>query len=195
MELLLATRNAHKLVEFRRLLAPHTVLALPEGIELPPEDGDSFRANAIVKAQAAAEAAGRPALADDSGISTVFLGGAPGIYSARYAGEGATDEANLEKLLRSIPRDGDRRASYRCALAWAVPGGETEVFEERCDGLIDHDVRGGGGFGYDPAFVPFELADDRTMAELSAEEKDAISHRGRAARAFLEWLDGNGGAT
>src|SRR3954452_8384141 len=109
MELLLATRNAHKLEEFGRILRPHTVVALPDDVELPPETGSSFAENALIKAQAAAEATGRPAMADDSGITASALGGAPGIYSARFAGDGATDEANLEKLLGAVPLDGDRR--------------------------------------------------------------------------------------
>jgi XTP/dITP diphosphohydrolase len=192
MELMLASRNAHKLEEFRRLLVPHVVVPLPDEVVLPPEDGDSFEANARVKAEAAAEQTGRPALADDSGISAAALDGAPGIYSARFAGEGATDEANLDKLLRDVPPDGDRRVSYICALAWAEPGKETRMFTRRCDGELALEPRGNGGFGYDPAFLPVDTGDGRTMAELSAGEKDAISHRGRVARAFAEWLAGHG---
>jgi XTP/dITP diphosphohydrolase len=188
MELMLASRNAHKLEEFRRLLAPHVVVPLPDEIVLPPEDGDSFEANARVKAQSAADLTGRPALADDSGISAAALDGAPGIFSARFAGQDATDEANLDKLLRSVPADGDRRVSYICALAWAEPGKEARVFTRSCDGILALEPRGSGGFGYDPAFLPADIDDGRTMAELSAAEKDAISHRGRVARAFAEWL-------
>ena len=189
MELMLATRNAHKVEEFARILAPHAVLPLPDSVDLPPETGDSFAANALVKAEAAARAAGRPAFADDSGIAAAALGGAPGIYSARYAGEGATDQANLDKLLREVPADGDRGVAYVCSLAWVVPGRPPQVFEERCEGLLARSPRGAGGFGYDPAFLPADIADGRTMAELSAREKDAISHRGRAARAFGAWLE------
>ena len=189
MELMLASRNAHKLAEFARILTPpHTVVELPAGIELPPETGRSFEANALIKAQAAAEATGRPVFADDSGIAAAALDGAPGIYSARYAGEGATDEENLAKLLREVPQDGDRRVSYVCALVYFVPGEQPHVFEERCDGVLTHQPRGSGGFGYDPAFVPDDVPGARTMSELTAEEKDAISHRGRAARAFRDWL-------
>src|SRR4051794_35167963 len=122
MELMLASRNAHKLEEFRRLLAPHSVVPLPDEVVLPPETGDSFEENALVKARSAAEQTGRAALADDSGISAVALGGAPGIYSARFAGADATDQENLDKLLRDVPADGDRRVSYICALAWVEPG-------------------------------------------------------------------------
>ena len=189
MELMLATRNAHKLDEVARILSPpHTVVPLPDDVELPPETGTSFADNALIKAQAAALAAGRPVFADDSGIAAAALGGAPGIYSARYAGEGATDQANLDKLLREVPADGDRRVAYVCALVYFVPGEQPHVFEERCEGVLDPRPRGSGGFGYDPAFLPVDVTDGRTMAELSATEKDAISHRGRAARALLAWL-------
>jgi XTP/dITP diphosphohydrolase len=189
MELLLATRNAHKLEEFGRILRPHTILALPEGIEMPPETGSTFAENALIKAEAAALATGRPAFADDSGIAAAALSGAPGIYSARFAGEDATDEANLDKLLRSIPRDGDRRAAYVCAIVYYVPGEVPHVFEETCEGQLATTPRGTGGFGYDPAFVPHDIPDGRTMSELTAGEKDAISHRGKAARAFASWLE------
>ena len=189
MRLVLATRNAHKAREFSVLLAPHVVEPLPDAVQLPPETGDTFRENAAVKAHAAAEATGLPALADDSGIAAAALGGRPGVRSARFAGENATDEENLDKLMREVPA-GDRRVAYVCALAYATPEGRVHVLEERCEGMLADEPRGHGGFGYDPAFVPADLADGRTMAELSPEEKDAISHRGRAARALLEQLRG-----
>jgi XTP/dITP diphosphohydrolase len=190
MELMLASRNAHKLEEFARILTPpHTVLELPPGIELPPETGSSFAENALIKAQAAALATGRPVFADDSGIAAAALSGAPGIYSARYAGQGATDQENLDKLLREVPEGGDLRVAYVCALVYFVPGEEPHVFEERCEGTLTHDPRGSRGFGYDPAFVPADRSDGRTMAELSEDEKDAISHRGKAARALRDWLE------
>jgi XTP/dITP diphosphohydrolase len=186
----LATRNAHKLRELAAVLAPHDLDPLPDEVELPPETGSTFAENALIKASAAADATGRPALADDSGIVVAALGGAPGIYSARYAGEGATDEQNLTKLLDELRDSDDRRAAYVCALALVDPGGGREVFEGRCEGTLIADPRGTGGFGYDPAFVPDDrpAGDERTMAELPPEQKDAISHRGRAARAFAEWL-------
>ncbi len=189
MRLVLATRNPHKLREFELLLAPHELLALPEEVRLPPETGATFAENARVKARAATEATALPAFADDSGIEAAALGGAPGVYSARFVGEGASDEENLRKLLREVPAGGDRRVAYVCALAFAEPGapGE-EVFEERCEGTLASGPRGEGGFGYDPAFVPADLPGGRTMAELTPAEKDAISHRGRAARAFADWL-------
>jgi XTP/dITP diphosphohydrolase len=187
VELVLSTRNPHKLREFEALLAPHTLLPLPPEVELPPETGETFEENAVTKARAAAAATGMAAVADDSGIAARALGGRPGVRSARYAGEGATDEENLAKLMREVPPD-DRRVAYVCALAYATPGGELQVFEERCEGELAEHPRGEGGFGYDPAFVPLDRDDGRTMSELTQEEKDAISHRGRAARAFLAWL-------
>lgn len=189
MELVLATRNAHKIEEFARILAPHTVVPLPDEIELPPETGSTFTENALIKARAAADGTGRPVFADDSGIEATALDGAPGIYSARFAGENATDDENLDKLLRSVPANGDRRVAYVCALVYLTPDGEPQAFVERCHGLLAPARRGDGGFGYDPAFVPNEIGDGRTMAELTADEKDAISHRGRAARAFANWLE------
>jgi XTP/dITP diphosphohydrolase len=189
MKLVLATRNAHKLREFDALLAPHEVVPLPGEVELPPETGTTFTENALIQARAAVDATGRPVFADDSGISAAALSGAPGIYSARFAGEGATDEANLSKLLRSIPEDGDRRVSYVCSLVYFAPGDVPCVFEETCHGLLTPTPRGTGGFGYDPAFLPRDIDDGRTMAELTADEKDSISHRGRAARAFLRWIE------
>ncbi len=188
MRLVLATRNEHKLREFRVLLDPHEVAPLPDDVELPPETGETFEDNARVKAEAAAHATGMPAVADDSGIEAAALDGRPGVRSARYAGDGASDEENLAKLLDEVPVDGDRRVAYVCALAYAEPGAETRVFTERCEGELAHEPRGDGGFGYDPAFVPAEGCDGRTMAELTVAEKDAISHRGRAARAFLDWF-------
>lgn len=189
MRLVLSTRNQHKLREFSRLLAPHEVEPLPEHVRLPPEAGETFEENAVAKARAAAHATGRPALADDSGIEAAALGGAPGVRSARFAGECASDEENLAKLLREVPADGDRRVAYVCALAYAEPGAdEVLTFIGRCEGTLAPEPRGDGGFGYDPAFLPADRDDGRTMAELSADEKHAISHRGRAARAFLDWL-------
>jgi XTP/dITP diphosphohydrolase len=194
MRLVLASRNAHKLRELNLLLAPHEVVPLPESVELPPETGSTFAENALVKARTAAAATEMTAVADDSGIEAAALEGAPGIYSARFAGEDATDEENLEKLLRDVPPDGDTRVAYVCALALVEPDGREQVVEGRCGGRLTHDPRGDGGFGYDPAVVPDDYADGRTMAELSVAEKDAISHRGRAARALLRLLAGEGAA-
>ena len=186
MRLVLATRNPHKLRELGELLRPHELEPLPADVELPPESGTTFADNALIKARAAAGATGRPAVADDSGIEASALGGAPGVWSARYAGESATDEENLAKLLSEVPENGDRRVAYVCALAFVEPGGEERLGEGRCEGTLAYQPRGDGGFGYDPAFVPDDYPDERTMAELSPDEKDAISHRGRAARALLD---------
>jgi XTP/dITP diphosphohydrolase len=214
VRLVLASRNPHKLRELRALLRPHELVPLPEGMELPAEAGRTFAENALAKARAAAAATGGPAVADDSGIEAAALGGAPGIRSARYAGEGASDAENLAKLLRELDAAADRRVAYVCALAYVAPDGNdgrgggrpddgghagdagnrewraTEhLVEGRCEGVLAMAPRGAGGFGYDPAFVPADREDDLTMAELSREEKDAISHRGRAARALLAWLE------
>jgi XTP/dITP diphosphohydrolase len=191
MRLVLATRNPHKVRELGALMAPHTVDPLPAEVRLPPETAHTFAGNALGKARAAARATGRVAIADDSGVEAAALGGAPGVRSARYAGEHATDEENLAKLLREAPAGSP--LAYVCAMAFVDPvGGVEEVFEGRCTGTLAGRPRGTGGFGYDPAFVPDE-APDRTMAELEPAEKDAISHRGRAVRALLAWL-GDGGA-
>lgn len=185
MRLVLATRNEHKVREFGVLLSPHHVDLLPDDVELPPETGETFAANALVKAQVAARATGRSAIADDSGVAAAALGGRPGVRSARFAGEDASDEENLAKLLREAPAGSP--LAYVCALAYVDAGGREQLFEGRCTGTLAAAPRGGGGFGYDPAFVPDEQP-QRTMAELSVAQKDAISHRGHAARALLAWL-------
>ena len=183
--LVLSTRNAHKVRELEPLLRPYTLDPLPDDVELPPETGETFAENALGKARAAAAATNRPAVADDSGIAAEALGGAPGVRSARYAGEHATDQENLDKLLREAPAGSG--LAFICALAYVTPDGTEHVVEGRCEGTLAAEPRGTGGFGYDPAFVPVEHP-DRTMAELAPDEKDAISHRGRAARALLAWL-------
>ncbi len=188
-KLVLATRNEHKLAEVRRLLASTGIglAPLPAAVVLPPEDGATFAENALPKARAAAAATGQAAIADDSGIEAAALGGAPGIRSARYAGIDASDEQNLDKLMREAPAGTGLR--YVCALAYVNPEtGEERVFSGDCAGRRAQARRGDHGFGYDPAFLPD--ADDRrrTMAELSNAEKDAISHRGHAVRALMSWL-------
>jgi XTP/dITP diphosphohydrolase len=188
VRLVLATRNSHKLRELQQILRAWELDPLPEGVELPPETGTTFAENALGKARAAAATTQRPAIADDSGIESRALGGAPGVWSARYAGERASDEENLAKLLREVGRQDDLRVAYVCALAYAEPGGREELVHGRCDGTLTHDPRGEGGFGYDPAFVPDDIPGERTMAELGPDEKDAISHRGRAARTLARRL-------
>jgi XTP/dITP diphosphohydrolase len=196
MKLLLSTHNEHKRREFERLLGgPDATAAweletLPAEVVLPPEDGLTFAENALGKARAAARATGRATIADDSGIAAAALDGAPGVRSARYAGEQASDEQNLHKLLREVPAGG--ALEYVCVIAYVDPAGELEhVFEGRCSGTLAAEPRGDGGFGYDPAFLPDDGPAGLTMAELSAEQKDAISHRGRAARELTAWLDRN----
>ena len=187
--LVLATRNPHKLAEMRRLFEPAgiTVEPLPDEVELPPEHALTFADNAVPKAMAAAAATGRPAIADDSGIEAAVLNGGPGVRSARYAGEGATDEDNLVKFIAEVPSDS--RLRYVCALAYVNPStGEERVFFGDCRGRMARGAAGSGGFGYDPVFVPDATGDNRTMAELSDAEKDAISHRGHAVRALLRWM-------
>ncbi len=200
--LILATRNEHKRREFERLLADSSSSSssssggwklelLPEGVELPAEDGDTFAENALAKARAAATAMGRPCIADDSGIEAAALDGRPGVRSARYAGEHATDVENLEKLLREAPAGSPLR--YVCAIAYVGPARAWGmVFEGECTGILASDPKGEGGFGYDPAFVLDDRPGGQTMAQLTDEEKDEISHRGRAARKLLAWLDGEG---
>jgi XTP/dITP diphosphohydrolase len=192
--LIFATANKHKLREMRELLPGLELRALPEGVELPPEDGDSFAAIALEKARAAHAVTGEAAIGDDSGIEALALGGRPGIHSARYGGPGASDEENLDKLLREVATAGkERRAAYHCALALVGADGSERVFEARCEGRLTERPRGEGGFGYDPAFVPDDTGpdDERTMSELSQAEKNEISHRGRAARLLAAHLDGS----
>jgi len=188
---ILATGNRHKLAEMRELLPGVALEPLPSGFELPPETGETFEANALIKARAAHAATGAATIADDSGIEAEDLGGAPGIYSARYAGPGASDEVNLAKLLREVDAaEGERRAAYVCVLALIDADGAEHLFEATCTGVLLDRPRGSGGFGYDPAFVPDDTGpeDTRTMAELSSAEKHEISHRGRAARMLAAHL-------
>jgi XTP/dITP diphosphohydrolase len=188
--LIVATRNEHKLREFGELLPGTELDPLPPEVELPPEEAETFSENALGKARAAHASTGRAAIADDSGIEASGLDGRPGVRSARYAGDNATDEQNLAKLLDEVGRQDDRHVSYVCEIALVDDRGNESIFEGRCEGTLATEPRGGGGFGYDPAFVPDDTgaADERTMAELSPEEKNEISHRGRAARALATHL-------
>lgn len=195
--MIFATGNKHKLREMRELLPGVELEPLPEAVELPPEEGESFAAIALDKARAAHAATGSAAIADDSGIGAVALGGRPGIYSARYGGAGASDEENLDKLLREVvAAGGERGAYYVCALALVEADGSEHVFEARCDGHLLEHPRGQGGFGYDPAFVPDATGpeDTRTYSEISQAEKNEISHRGRAARLLARHLSAGGAA-
>ena len=186
-----ATRNRHKLRELEEVLASLELVPLPDEVELPPEQGQTFADNALAKARAAHPAIGLAAIGDDSGIQARALGGMPGVRSARYAGPPASDEANLELLLREVTGAADRSVAYVCVLAYVDESGSEHLFEGRCEARLAKEPRGSAGFGYDPAFVPDDTgpADGRTMAELSPAEKHAISHRGRAARALAGWLE------
>ena len=186
MRLLLATRNAHKLREFDRLLEGVELEPLPDDVTMPPETHDTYAGNALEKARAAASATGRAAIADDSGIEAEALAWAPGPRSARFAGEDATDAENLARLRAAAPPGSALR--YVCVIAHVSPDGEERLFEGRCEGVMAPRSAGERGFGYDPVFVPHGET-TRTMAELSDAEKDAISHRGRAARELRAWLE------
>jgi XTP/dITP diphosphohydrolase len=189
-----ASRNAHKLREITRICAEWPVEWLTVDNHEGPwpeveETGSTYLENARLKAGAGAAALGVPALADDSGIEVDALGGRPGPRSARFAGEDATDERNLEELiraLRGVPGSG-RTARYRCIAVLAFPDGHEEHAQGICDGTLVSKPRGERGFGYDPVFIPAGW--DDTMAELSDDEKDRISHRGRALRALRETLE------
>jgi XTP/dITP diphosphohydrolase len=189
----IASRNAHKLREIGRICADWPVEWLTVDNHEGPwpdveETGSTYLENALLKARAGAAALGEPALADDSGIEVDALGGRPGPRSARFAGEDATDQQNLDELIRAlkgVPGSG-RTARYRCLAVLAFPGGRELHAEGICEGTLVGRPRGENGFGYDPIFVPEGW--DRTMAELADEEKDRISHRGRAFRALGEAL-------
>jgi XTP/dITP diphosphohydrolase len=194
-----ATGNQHKLGEIRAILAGLDVeLVSMRAFDVaePVEDGDTFEANALIKARACAAATGLPALADDSGLEVDALDGAPGVRSARYAGVPGDDTANNSKLLAALVDVPAERRSGRfvCAAAIVLPDGREQVVRGTMEGRVVTAPRGGAGFGYDPLFVSDAAGDGRTNAELSAEEKDAISHRGvafRALRAHVEHLLGH----
>lgn len=189
---MVASRNEHKLAELAEILAPQTGIelrSLPAEVELPPEDGSTFAENALIKARAARCSIGGAVLADDSGIEAAALAGRPGVRSARFAGEDATDAENLALLLEQVAAHRDRSVAYVCAIAFIDEDGGELVREARCEGQLAHEPRGDGGFGYDPAFLPDEVAGDRTMAEITPAEKHAISHRGRAARAIAAAIE------
>lgn len=190
-KLLIATYNRGKARELASLLGdvPFAITTPPEeGLDLQVEEtGATFEENAVLKARAFARASGLLTLADDSGLEVEALGGEPGVLSSRYAGPGATDEERVQYLLRrleGVPPEG-RRARFRCVIAIARPSGEVEAFQGQVEGSIALEPRGEGGFGYDPVFL---LPQGRTMAELSPEEKNRISHRGQAARLAAEAL-------
>ncbi len=190
MKIVLASGNLGKLRELRELLGPLGIMVTPQaafGLTTPPETGSTFRENALLKARYAARQTGLAALADDSGIEVEALQGRPGVYSARYAGERASDEANLRKLLAELDGvpESDRGACYRCVVALVRGPDDPDplIAEGTWEGRIARAPRGTGGFGYDPIFVPRDSA--LTAAELSAADKNAVSHRGQALRALV----------
>lgn len=186
MELIVATHNPGKIKEFERILRPLSVSVRTAELSEVEETGATFEENALLKARAACRETGLPAVADDSGLAVDALGGAPGVYSARYAGPGATDAQRIEKLLRAlrdVPME-RRGAKFVCAVCCAFPNGDVVTARGECGGSVAFAPRGEGGFGYDPVF----LIGEKSFGELSAGEKDRISHRGRALRAFAEKL-------
>jgi XTP/dITP diphosphohydrolase len=193
MRVVLASSNKGKLRELSALLAPlgyDVVTQNTPGIDTPPETGDTFAANALLKARHAAAAASLPSLADDSGIEVDALNGRPGIYSARYAGEGASDQDNLLKMLaemHGVP-ESKRTARYQCVIAFVSTSGDPNpiLAKGTWEGTLISHPRGLGGFGYDPIFVPSGF--DRTAAELDPAEKNSLSHRGQALRALIHQL-------
>lgn len=192
MKLLVATRNKHKLDEIRQifrapggmLVAADEVPGLPEDVV---EDADTFEGNALKKARTLCAASGLWTLADDSGLEVAALGNAPGVYSARYAGEPCSYPANNAKLLKELAGVTDRRARFRCAIALCAPDGREWTVDGCCSGRILEAPRGVNGFGYDPLFVPDGY--EQTFAELDGSVKNRISHRGAALRrAAASWL-------
>ena len=193
-ELVLASGNKGKMAEFQRLLEGldvqiHSMKEYPEIGEIV-EDGSTFAENALIKARAVCKATGKPAMADDSGLAVDALNGAPGIYSARFAGEQRSDADNNAKVLQLLEgvEDSKRTARFFCVIAIVLPDGREYTAEGTCEGTILHALQGEGGFGYDPLFYVESL--DKTFAELTMEEKNRISHRGHANRKAVEIIRG-----
>ncbi len=189
MQILIATRNPGKLREFRELLGPNAGVVSLDDLNLagPPEDGKTFEANAELKARHAARLSDMLTVADDSGLEVEALGGAPGVYSARYAGPEASDQANRSLLLdrlRNVPPD-QRAARFVSVISICTPSEKCESFRGEWEGAITRSARGSGGFGYDPVF---ELGDGRTVAELPPSEKNLLSHRAMALKSALPYL-------
>ncbi len=184
LTIVIASRNKGKQSEIQALLKdfPVEIRSLSDFGPLPEieEDGETFEENAYKKASGIARMLGLPALADDSGLVVTALDGRPGVHSARYAGHGASDQQRCLKLLAEMEGRSDRRAAFECVLSLAVPGGAALTYEGKCEGLITHTVTGSRGFGYDPVF--FYPPIGKTFAEITAEEKNGVSHRGRALR-------------
>lgn len=190
-KVVLATRNKGKTREFKTLLCKYfqSISSLRDLDDVPQviEDGKSFRENALKKARIIAKFTGGPSIADDSGLVVEVLGGSPGIFSARYAGENAGDKENIKKLLSELRGVYDRRAKFVCSLALVTPGGYEIVVEGTCSGIITDHPRGENGFGYDPVFFLPDLK--KTMAQLSDSEKNKMSHRAKAVEKLVSELD------
>jgi XTP/dITP diphosphohydrolase len=196
--IVLATSNVNKIKEFKSILKdfPVEIRSVSEfgPIPSPVEDGQTFDDNAYKKAFHTARILGLPSIADDSGLVVYALNGEPGMFSARYAGENATDDENTDKLLAKMKGVKDRQASFKCVLSIAVPSGPALTYEGQCDGVIIDEKRGKEGFGYDPVFYIEKFG--KTFAELSLEEKNSISHRGNALSELrmefdkvIRWID------
>lgn len=192
MDFILATNNMKKLEEMQRILSPLGIevkTAAMLGIELPEveEDGDTFEVNAEIKAASACKITGLPAIADDSGLCVDYLDGAPGIFSARFAGEHGNDEKNNDLLLQKLEgvKQEDRTAHYVCAICCIFPDGRKIVVRGECEGLIGFERDGNAGFGYDPLFI----VDGKSFGRYTGEDKDKISHRGKALRALVAELE------
>ena len=190
MKFVLASHNRNKLREMQEILGTlgvEVVLQSELGLDLEPEEnGETFADNARIKAQAVMEASGLPAIADDSGLCVDALNGAPGVYSARYGGEGLSDEQRYELVLRGVAGQFPRTCRFRCAICCCFPDGRVLTAEGVCEGTVAFTPMGTEGFGYDPIF--FLPEQKKTFAQLTAEEKNAISHRGKALRSFAEQL-------
>lgn len=195
-QVVIATNNKHKVEEIKTALDfegwEFLTLAECAPYPEPAEDADTFEGNALIKARAAHAATGLAALADDSGLAVDALGGAPGVYSARYAGGHGDDDANNAKVLRELEdvADADRTARFVCALAFVDEDGSEVCAAGTIEGRIAHGLTGEGGFGYDPMFLPDEFKGEKTLAQVTQDEKNAISHRGNALRALKEKLRG-----
>ncbi len=188
MRLVLASANPDKAAEIAAIITGHDLIPRPPEVPDVAETGATLEENARLKASSLVEATGEPAVADDTGLEVTALGGAPGVYSARYAGEGATYRDNVAKLIAALEGASDRSARFRTVAIASFPDGREVLAEGVVTGTIAPAARGTGGFGYDAVFVPDD-GDGRTFAEMAPQEKHAISHRGRAFRALEELLD------
>ncbi len=190
MKIIFATGNRNKLREAAEVLGPGFELVTPADLGITediPETGSTLQENSLQKARYLFERSGLACFADDTGLEVDALDGAPGVYSARYAGPAHDHQANMDKLLAALIHVEDRRARFRTVVTLILAGGQTRFFEGICEGVIGREKRGSGGFGYDPVFLP-DAYPGRTLAEVSEEEKNAVSHRGRAIRAMADWL-------